>query len=228
MTGSPATYLEARARAQYLSVHENADIQHGFLCQKVSRTIVNVPAFGASAVEAYHNIPDKYKRPGERIDGALAYYDDPRKSGEAGHATWQIKNFEWSVDVVKWGDLDLVPWGTIEKEWGLRFLGSAIGTPYGALNLAPRPAPSPVPHTLPVVYLHQLTKDGKPSVSAALVNDALIELGFLKPSLRRSFWSPAAQAAFRAFRESQGLSPTSNGTAFIRLGKKSGNFTVRP
>lgn len=227
MTSSPALYLEARARAQYLSVHENADIQEGFLCQKVSRTIVNVPAFGSSALEAYHNIPAKYKRPGERIDGALAYYDDPRRSGEAGHATWQIKGFEWSVDVVKWGDLDLVPWGTIEKTWGLRFLGSAIGTPYGPLNLAPRPLPAPLPNTLPVMYMHDLVA-GKYSHSAALVNEALVELGFLKPSLRRGYWSSAAQAAFRAFRASQGLSPSSSGTAFIRLGKKSGNFTVKP
>lgn len=223
---SAATYAEARARAQYLSVHENADIEHGFLCQKVSRTIVNVPAFGSSALEAYHNVPDKYKRPGERIDGALLYYDDPRRSGEAGHATWGIRNYEWSVDVVKWGDLDLVPWGTIEKAWGLRFLGSAIGTPHGPLNLAP--VIKPPTHALPVLYLHQLRKDGKPSMAAALANDALIELGFLKPALRRSFWSPAAQDAFRRFRISQKLSPSSNGTAFIRLGKLSGNFTVKP
>lgn len=221
-----ASYPEARARAQYLSVHENADIRAGFLCQKVSRTIVDVPAFGGTALIAFDNIPEKFKVFGKKIDGALLYYDDPKRKGEAGHVTWSIKAYEWSVDVVKWGDLDLVPWGTIENAWGMRFLGSAIGTPYGPLNLAPRPLPSPVPHLLPVVYMSEL-KDGKYSESAALVNEALVELGFLKPALRRGYWSDAAQAAFRAFRASQGLSPTSNGTAFIRLGQKSGNFTVR-
>lgn len=230
MTSSPATWPEANARASYLSVHENADIRAGFHCQGVSRTIVNVPPFGTTALLAWNNVPEKWKVRGRRVPGGIAYYDDPDRTGAAGHATFVIKNYEWSVDVVKWGDLDLVPWGTIEKAWGYRFLGTAIGDTRDPFNLMPVVLPAPVPKpptgTLPVVYLSDL-KPGKYSLSAALVNDALIELHYLAPALRRGYWSPAAQSAFAAFRTAQGLSPSSNGTAFIRLGKISGNFTVR-
>ena len=99
------------------------------------------------------------------------------------------------------------------------------GLTNGGPDYHPRPAQAPYRYgyTAPVVRMADLT-GFKKSTSAALINDALVAEGLLPKVLRRGYWSPAAQLAFRRYRNGHGFGKDSK-AAVIALGAKHG-FTV--
>ena len=137
------SYHDANARDRAWHQNPTADIRKGGLCQKVSRLSINAGPFGDSALLAWLNTPAAWKVAGKAIDGGLGYFDDPRRSGEFGHAVRVVeKSYCWSTDILAYGHLDKVPISYITQHWGLRFLGTIVQVKEGKIPLAPA-APKP-------------------------------------------------------------------------------------
>lgn len=104
------------------------------LCQSFSRQTWGLPAFGTSARNAWHAIPDKYRhgpsRPEDIPAGAICYIPD---LGTYGHAFIMGHKHSMSNDVRRRGRIDYAPKAF---PWAH---GAAIrwadGTPYGDLPL---------------------------------------------------------------------------------------------
>lgn len=150
----------AAANARDLAWHQSptADIRHGGLCQKVSRLSIGAGPFGDSALKAWLNTPVAWKVAGKAVDGGLGYFDDPRRSGEFGHAVRVVENsYCWSTDILHFGHLDKVPISYITSHWGLRFLGTIVQVKEGKIPLAPAaPKPTVSPWAKGDVYRSKL------------------------------------------------------------------------
>jgi hypothetical protein len=116
-------------------------------CQMYARSCVGAAPWGTprTALGAWNAIPASHKILGKVVNGADVYFDDPNRSGEAGHAVFGLANgYVSSTDILRTGKVDVVHHTLISSKWGLRLLGSINWTPSGAINLAPTSAKPPV------------------------------------------------------------------------------------
>jgi hypothetical protein len=133
------TYVEHLATAEHLRLHPNADVKATNRCLKVARTIANQPWMGGSAIDAWH-LNGAYQHPGSWIPGGIGIYDHPDipDNKEAGHAVWNSTNrIEYSTDILGAGHVWRVSHGVVEAKWGLRFLGTLMGSAAGGIISGP-------------------------------------------------------------------------------------------
>jgi hypothetical protein len=141
------TYLAHLGIAESLRLHPNADVRATNLCLKVARTIAEQPPMGVSAILAWHQNPH-YQHPGVWVPGGIGIYDDPNTpdSQEFGHAVWNSKNLiEYSTDILGAGHLWRVAHGVVHDKWGLRFLGTLMGSNDGGYISGPVVPPAAAP-----------------------------------------------------------------------------------
>lgn len=239
-----ATYPVAKARAEHLAANPNADVQHGGLCQKVARTIVNTQAFGSSAQIAC-KASMQHLHAGQVLAGGMVYFENPNvpDSKEFWHAAFAIESgMVWSTDILKFGHLDLVHWTVIRDKWHMRLVGTIDATPYDTLHMAPVPAPKPPVVTLPAASLNAViaaathdparpqggvTPGAKDDV--LLVERALVEVGLLGKSFVDGSFGTRTRDAYANWQRKTVPGPYDGipgRVSLTALGKKTGNFRV--
>ena len=143
------------------------------LCQKFARSCWDINPGYPSAIAAWNAQAAKYKHSDRNVPpGALVYFS----GGQYGHATFSAGGTKiYSTDILRRGKVDLVDISTIEKKWGLRYLGWTdhqgkivlpVGTPPKVSTStgvapapkpkppAPAPAPTPSQSTFPLPSTH--------------------------------------------------------------------------
>jgi hypothetical protein len=168
------TYAQAIAYAEGQHRNPSSYIRATRHCQQFARSCFNAAAFGSTALVAWNNIPDRHKGTGTPPPGSIAYWDDPRRSGEAGHAAPVFENGNiWSTDILHSGRVDKVHYTKISAAWGMRYLGYITWTPSGALPIMASITPKKVVHvsrvqpgkTGPEVLILQKWLKAEPKIS---------------------------------------------------------------
>jgi hypothetical protein len=140
------TFLAHLGVAESLRLHPNSDVQAGNRCLKVARTIAGQPWMGKSAIASWHLADDKYKHPGKYVEGGISIWDHPTipDNAEFGHAAWNARGrIIYSTDILGYGKLWRVSLDLIHDKWGLRYLGTLMGSNAGGYIAGPI-APAPV------------------------------------------------------------------------------------
>lgn len=216
------TYPQAIAYAKGQRDNPSDYVQQQGHCQMFARLCVGADVWGdpspilgyRTAMTAWHAIPDKYKAPGKVVGGGLGYFDDPNRNdmAETGHAIyfadWAGNAF--STDIARPGHVDLVHYSLITRKWGMRFLGSIIWTPSGAINLAPKPKPVPPKPPAPAqtyrqnkqVYSSKMRLGQMNSDSVWNVNLALYQKHYI--ATLADDYTPALKTAVAKFQHDQG------------------------
>lgn len=210
------TWAEECKVAESLRVNPPSYVRRGFRCQQASRVIVGAGPFGESAFEAWHNIPAAHKVAGKYIEGGISYWDDPRVSGEAGHAAWNFtRGRVYSVDILQHGRMSIVPYTYIHEKWGMRYLGTILWTPSGSISLAPqKPAPVISPWSKGDVYLSKLHHGQANSDSVRRLQYKLRGLGYMAVSITGNY-DTATDGAVRAWQHRVGHAMDPVGKSFI-------------
>ena len=91
------------------------------LCQKFSRSCWDInPNYGSAIIAWNAQKPEHQHHDRTPPAGALVYF----AGGQYGHATFSKGGGKiYSTDILRKGKVDLVSISTIEKKWGLRYLG---------------------------------------------------------------------------------------------------------
>ncbi|MGH8894471.1 MAG: peptidoglycan-binding domain-containing protein [Actinomycetes bacterium] len=131
------TFEQARDFAQQQHRDGRAARSWFNLCQMFSRQCVGAEPFGASAREAFNDIPGEHRhRSAPPPAGSIAYYGDSDRG--AGHAVFAVHGgFVWSNDIVRRGRIDRVRWDVFVSRWGLPYRGWIDACPTGDLPVQP-------------------------------------------------------------------------------------------
>lgn len=139
------TYAQAVAFAEYQRRYSSTNWYRQ--CQGFARQCVGANAFGSTALAAWHSIPSSHRHTGTPPPGSIAYYDDPRRSGEAGHAVFVVESgYCYSNDIKRTGKIDKVHYTLITAAWGLRYIGWIDWCPSGYLPVVKPVVAKPVVH----------------------------------------------------------------------------------
>ena len=141
------------------------------LCQKFSRSCWDINPGYASAIIAWNaQSPEHQHKDRTPPPGALVYF----AGGQYGHATFSKGNgWIYSTDILRKGKVDLVNISTIEKKWGLKYLGwtdtqGKIKLPVGTNPkpvVPPKPVKPPVKKsTFPLPSNHAFGKNASTTV----------------------------------------------------------------
>ncbi len=218
------SYEGAVKYAEGQRLNPAAYVRHGSLCQRFARSCVGAGVFGGSALSAWHSIPSDKKAEGRFVPGGLSYWDDPSRSGESGHATFNItKGMTYSTDILREGRVSLVPYGLIEDRWNMRYLGTILWTPSGWIDLPRGATPAPPsrgdgprvsPWSKGAVYLSKLHYGQKNSGSVRRLQYMLRKKGFTTVSVTGNY-DAKTDTAVRAWQKSIGHTPDKQYRSFI-------------
>lgn len=197
------TYAEAKARAAAEAANPSRDWT-GW-CQVFAQACVGAAPWGASAQDAWNQIPNARTHDGTPWAGSLAYWSGGSRG--FGHVAFAVENgYVYSTDILRPGKVDLVPYTTIHERWGQTYLGYIDWTPSGAINLGPANTP-----TLPVVSVAHLISAANHDMPAAtgalsqwagevrLVEAALAAQGLLSGAYVDGSWGTRTRDAYRAW-----------------------------
>jgi hypothetical protein len=201
------TYAQAVAYAKAVHLNPPYYVQQTGKCQMFARNCVGAQAWAGTALNAWNAVPASHKIPGKVVNGGLTYFDDPHRSGEAGHAVFAMGNgYVWSTDILRSGHVDLVHYSVITSKWGMRLLGTINWTPSGAINMAPAvikpPAPVYTYRQNKQVYSSKMHLGTLNSDSVWNVNLALYQKHYGGTPV--DDFTPATQAAVKKFQLAQG------------------------
>lgn len=210
------TWTEECKVAESLRVHPPSFVRRGRRCQQASRTIVGASAWGDSALEAWHAIPDAHKVHGRYVEGGISYWDDIKRTGEAGHAAWNFtKGRVYSTDILVFGRMSVVPYTYIHEKWGMRYLGTILWTPSGNIALPPqKPAPVVSPWSKGDVYLSKLHHGQTNSDSVKRLQYKMRALGYVHVSITGNY-DNNTDLAVRTWQQRVGHKPDPVGKSFI-------------
>lgn len=209
------TYAQAVAYAESQRVNPSRDWTR--LCQMFSRNCVGAAAWAGTARNAFYAIPERHRFTTAPRAGSLVYFDDPRISGEAGHAVFMVTNgYCYSNDILVRGKISKVPLSLIREKWGMRQLGWIDWTPSGAINLAPVSAPvsSPSPWSKGAVYQDRLKFGMRDSDSVRRLQYQLRKKGYSQVVINGNYGA-TTDAAVRAWQKKIGHIPDAIGQSFL-------------
>jgi len=110
------------------------------LCQSFVRNSYGVPAWAASAYDAWLKIPNDHKHIGsvdEAPRGAAIYFKRNHAGQERpGHVVLATKTRCLSNDIYRHGGIDVAPRLVFENTWNMKYLGWSLWTPYGTIKEA--------------------------------------------------------------------------------------------
>jgi peptidoglycan hydrolase-like protein with peptidoglycan-binding domain len=199
------TYEQALAYAERQRTNPTQDWTR--LCQKFARSCVGAAPFGTTALSAWYNTPAKHRHTSEPKPGSIAYFDDPRIAGEAGHAVWVPKTgMCYSNDILQRGKIDLVRLERITDDWGMRRLGWIDWTPSGPIDIV---------SNLPKVSYERIVAAAKADPSrpqafktypagVLLMEHGLDKMGLLRPSLADGHYGTVTKSAVRQLQRRRG------------------------
>lgn len=176
------------------------------------------------AIEAWDQAPVASKHPGvfdNAPRGAIFHWRKRWGKGPGHTATCDGAGRIFTNDLRIDGRITLEPIDDVRLKWGMVMVGwRAPQFIHGTGRNPDHPTPLPPPRVpvMPIVVLADLHGRDS-SVSAKLVNDALVAEGLLPKLLARAYWSPAAQLAMRRYRALHKLEGRSS---YVTLGRKHG------
>jgi hypothetical protein len=108
------------------------------LCQSFVRNSYGVPAWAASAYDAWLRIPDAHKSTGpieSAPRGAAIYYKRNHPGQERpGHVVLATKANCLSNDIYRSGMIDVSARDIFMSHWNMKYLGWSLWTPYGTIK----------------------------------------------------------------------------------------------
>jgi hypothetical protein len=212
------TWAEECKVAESLRVNPPWYVREGNHCQQASRVIVGADAWGypRTALGAWNAIPAEHKAFGKFIPGGISYWDDLRRTGEAGHAAWTFTSGRvYSTDILQFGRVSIVPYTYIHDRWGMRYLGTILWTPSGKISLPPAtPVPVVSPWSKGDVYMSKLHYGQTASDSVKRLQYRLRALGYTAVTITGNY-DNSTDAAVRAWQHRVGHPMDPIGHSFI-------------
>lgn len=108
------------------------------LCQSFVRNCMGVPAWAATAYDAWMRIPAHQRHEGGDVmdapRGVALYFKHASGAARPGHVVLSTKTHCLSNDIYRHGMIDVAPRTVFVPHWGMHYLGWSGWTPHGVMR----------------------------------------------------------------------------------------------